>query len=380
LNFFNKIEETINNLILMILEKLKALLPHFIFEIVPHCKHLIHSFKHLLHEKLPKLKIALLKIVEDLKHNLASGLGNFTAFSIYLKSEEFKHNKPAIIKRFFLSLKADPKKASINIAIFAFFTFGIFIVFTNTKKIVDGTHKLRAPASAQPVELVPENEIELKDHKFEVALKAAGGHGGGGGHHEIEIMLDIKIEAASHEQKELLEAMEEKLDVELEAFDFTLSGLPLSEEERILNEKALVIYLNKEFFNNAGTNVINKIALKQSPKKRPAYFGQEDRTFSMKSVDLQIFLEDTKKNRQVSLDYSVVASNRNAVLYFRDNEEKVRDRFSTQIEPIIPRLPIEEEGRGIIKDKIRFELNEMLKDVKIEGKVLDVYIDFLLGS
>jgi hypothetical protein len=100
----------------------------------------------------------------------------------------------------------------------------------------------------------------------------------------------------------------------------------------------------------------------------------------MKSVDLQIFLEDTKKNRQVSLDYSVIASNRNIILYFRDNEEKIRDRFSTQIEPIIPRLPIEEEGRGIIKDKIRFELNEMLKEEKIEGKVLDVYIDFLLGS
>jgi len=228
--------------------------------------------------------------------------------------------------------------------------------------------------------LVAENEIEFKNHKFEVALKAAGGHGASGGHQEMQILLDIKIEATSAAQKKFLEEMEEKLDVELEAFDLHLSSLPMSDEEKLLNEKALLTYLNKEFLHDAGTNVINKITLKQSPKKRPEYFGQEDRTFSMKDVGLQIFLEDTNRNKQMTFDYSIVASNRNVVLYFRDHEEKVRDRFSTQVEPIIPRLPIEDEGRSIIKDKIRFELNEMLKEEKIEGKVLVVYIDYILGS
>ena len=127
-------------------------------------------------------------------------------------------------------------------------------------------------------------------------------------------------------------------------------------------------------------DVIKKISLKQSPKRRPAYFDQGDRLFAMKDVSLQIFLEDTSRNRQVMFDYSLLASNRNIVLYLKDHEDKVRDRLSTQIEPIIPRLPIEDEGKSIIKDKIRAELNEMLKEEKIEGRVLEVYLDYILGS
>jgi hypothetical protein len=79
-------------------------------------------------------------------------------------------------------------------------------------------------------------------------------------------------------------------------------------------------------------------------------------------------------------DYSVLASNRNVILYLKDNEYKIRDKLSTEVEPVIPRLPLEEEGRGIIKDKIRYELNELLKADRIEGTVLEVYIDYILTS
>ena len=50
------------------------------------------------------------------------------------------------------------------------------------------------------------------------------------------------------------------------------------------------------------------------------------------------------------------------------------------VEPVIPQLPIEEEGRQIIKEKLRLELNQFLKDNQIEGQILEIYVDYLMVS
>ena len=49
--------------------------------------------------------------------------------------------------------------------------------------------------------------------------------------------------------------------------------------ERQKNEKELLVYLNHEFVDYAGTNAVKNVALKQSPIKRPVYFDQEDKRF-----------------------------------------------------------------------------------------------------
>jgi hypothetical protein len=83
--------------------------------------------------------------------------------------------------------------------------------------------------------------------------------------------------------------MEEKLNVELEAFSFTISSLPVSPEELKKNEKALIKYLNHEFAHNNNENIVKKVSLIQTPEKRPVYFLQKDRQYSMKDLVLQIF-------------------------------------------------------------------------------------------
>ena len=99
---------------------------------------------------------------------------------------------------------------------------------------------------------------------------------------------------------------------------------------------------------------------------------------SVTETNLQIFLEDTHRNRQVWLDFSVLASNRNIVLYLNEHEVELKDHLTTNVEPVIPQLPVEEEGRQIIKDKIRSELNQFLQKNGIEGKILEIYIDYLM--
>jgi flagellar basal body-associated protein FliL len=41
---------------------------------------------------------------------------------------------------------------------------------------------------------------------------------------------------------------------------------------------------------------------------------------------------------------------------------------------------LEDEGKRIIKDKVRDEINELLKKENIEGRILEVYLDFSLSS
>lgn len=381
MNFLIKIETAINELILKLIEKLKGLLPHFIFAIIPAIHHYIAHIKHKIHEKLPELKIMLFKAIGYIKHYLLIIQGHFTAFFIFLRSEEFKKNKFNYLKAPFKYCKEHPLASMGNISLVVFFFVCSFFVYKTSSKVFVETKKMRAPASSHVVEVINHNEFELHHKKFEVALKAAvGGHGGGGGHHEVEVVFDIKVEATTAHNKEMLEEMEEKLDVELEAFDFNISSVPISLLEIDANEKALITYLNHSFHHEAEGVAIKSIHLKQAAHKRPTYYLNTYHQYAMKDLSLQIFLEDTKRNRQINFDYTVLASNRNTVNYFTDNEFKVRDRLTSQVEPVIPQLPIEDEGRQIIKDKIRDELNDLLKEEKVEGKILEVYIDFIMAS
>jgi hypothetical protein len=373
----------INNLIVIAFEKFKAKLPHFIQEFIPLVQNFIRNSKNKFFEKFPHA-LGLIKVyLEHTKQKITASLGFFTGILIFFRSEEFKSNKFIIFKKSIDYCKNNPQTILTFSALLFFFTFSTYLVFLNTQKIVTGTKKMRAPASALQEELVNENLIELHNMKFEVLLKGPmepKAAPAGGGNKEVNVVFDIKIEATSKDNKELLEDMEEKLNVELEAFSFTISSLPVSPEELKKNEKALIKYLNHEFAHNNNENIVKKVSLIQTPEKRPVYFLQKDRQYSMKDLVLQIFLEDTHRNRQVMFDYSVLASNRNVILYLKDNEYKIRDKLSTEVEPVIPRLPLEEEGRGIIKDKIRYELNELLKADRIEGTVLEVYIDYILTS
>ncbi len=381
MNFLIKIEDAINNLIILIFKKLKILIPHFILDLLPQIKKIFKIIIQFFLLKLQNLKSLLISFLGILKLKLTSGLGHFTELAIFLKSDQFKNHKYDLIIQFAQDLKRRPFFYLSRLMITGFVSFISFYIFRTANTVYIATLKTRSPASALTAEYVNENQIELKNHKFEIAVKAAGGHGGGGAaHHEEEVIFDIKIEATSEKQKEILEQMEEKLDVELEAFEFNISAVPIGKEEITANEKELLLYLNKEFSHIAHGNIIKSLSLKQIFKGRPEYYDRIEKTYSMKDLSLQIFLEDSTHNRQISFDYSLIASNRNIVLYFKEHEDKIRDRLSTQIEPVVPQLPIEDEGRSIIKEKIRLELNSLLKEEKIEGSVLEVYLDYIIGS
>ena len=380
MNFLIKIEEAINRFIESFSTKLISLIPDFIFIFINFLKHLPGLILQKIQNLKPKVRLFFLKFIGYTEHYTTIIRGHLISVSIYLRSDEFKKaDKVDLLLKPVRFAKENPLKTISGLFSLVIFGVAITIVFQNAEKIALGTYALRKPASMESAE--EDIFIEMKNHKFDVVIAPAkGGHGGGGEAHEYELYLDIRIEANNPHDKEYLEHMEEMLDDNLEALEMPVSQLPLTEDNKKQIEEVMRKSLNADFMKIGHDSPIKNINLKQVLPSRPAYYRQAERMMSISDINLQIFLEDTNRNRQVWIDFSILAENRNIILYLTDHEVELKDHLTNNVEPVLPQLPIEEEGRGIIKEKIRNELNDFLKKNHIEGKVLEVYIDYLMAS
>jgi flagellar basal body-associated protein FliL len=385
-NFLIKLEEAINAFLEKLIDQLKAVTPDFVFAFFYGLKNLPQTIKNKWKKIYqPKLRITGLKFVGYTEHYTTLFRGCITAVFIYLRSDDFKKaNKKDLMLKPLQYAKFNPFKALSILSVVAFSLIAGVVIFSNTAKIVSGTYALRKPASFESAE--EDVFVEFKNHKFEVKLGGGAGHGeghgeeGGAAEEEPEIQLDVKIEAHNETEKAFLESMEEMIDDNLEALTLPLSELPMNAENQKQIELMMAKSLNEDFKNIGHPNSIKSVQVKQKLSGRPVYYKQAERMMKVEDINLQLFLEDTHRNRQVWIDFSLLASNRNVILYLTEHEVELKDHLTTNVEPVLPQLPVEEEGRQIIKDKIRTEINEFLQKNHIEGKILDVYIDYLIAS
>lgn len=269
----------------------------------------------------------------------------------YIKEKEKRAEVLSQMKAFFSHGR---NLAGLSIFILTAAVCGYFIT-KNVTTIIDGTKKLRAPASLSQEDMY----VELNKIKF----KALSGE---------DFYLNIKIFVYKEEQMIELDNKKEDLIQNISSLDFHIKELPLPRDA----DK----HIAKQLIQLLGGETIKEITVTQHLPKRPTYFKQMDRQIHFFDISLQLFIEDTKRNKQVFLDFTVLSSNRTATQFFKDNEFKVRDHLNLNVEPIIPQLPLNDEGRQIIKDKIRQELQLLLINANIKADVVEIYIDYLLVS
>jgi flagellar basal body-associated protein FliL len=387
LKFLENIIETLNLLIEKLIEKFFSIIPHFVFDFIKFIKNVPFIIKHKYRAVTPKLRIYSLKFIGYSQHYTTLMRGQFTELLIYLRSEEFKKDKKtALIIKPIRYVKTHPLKITYVSSFITIFSIAFCIIFLNTNKIIVGT-KSRAPASVEKAEgedaVNIKNIFLIKHHKFEVKVGGGGGggHGGGAVHHEEEIVSgDIKLILINEHKKEIIEEFEVLIDDYLEAIEIEVPSLPFDDTEKAKLELIILKELNEGLHTFAGETPITAVKIEFHQHERAEYYRKNERSYSLQNVDLQVFQEDLKRNHQVYIDFTVVGSNRNIVLFLKDHEALIRDRLSTNVEPILPRLPIEDEGKRIIKDKIRDELNEILTKEKVEGRITEVYLDFSISS
>ena len=262
--------------------------------------------------------------------------------------------KKAIIEPLVDLFKHPVKFISLTLILTITLTASVFI-YKNVSSIIKETIALRAPASVAPEDLF----AEIEDLKYKTQLGE-------------DVFFKVKLFAQTNEEVEELEKMKEQIKTHLLALKFDLKSLPLPKEKGHQMERLIMEAIG-------GKRVV-LVEVSQVLKKRPEYYFQAERQITFFDLNLQLFLEDTKRNRQVQITFTILASNRSIVLKLKELEVQARDHINMNVEPVIPQLPLDEESREIIKEKIKEELQNFIDKSKIEGDIQDIYINQILAS
>lgn len=118
--------------------------------------------------------------------------------------------------------------------------------------------------------------------------------------------------------------------------------------------------------------------------KKPAFTNLNEREFYVPDVFVPVILKNRPDITRVYLDIKLRASNKFIKIYFTENNylniDKLIDRYLSTLSPIIPVFPLTDEGKTILKNKIKKETDELLKILKIDGEIEEVIIQDMVAA
>ncbi len=165
--------------------------------------------------------------------------------------------------------------------------------------------------------------------------------------------------------------------------------------------KAVGITCTVTAFSLTGISVyqnIQEINEKNNPKKtrevasvdeefrkqwsRSSFRNAHDRTIFLRGVDIPIYIKNRDGMKSLLIDVRLETSNRYTAKFFYipKNEVLIRDRLNSSLQAVVPDFPLQPEGKKIIKEKVRLEVNKLIEELKIEGNVDKVYIHSILNG
>jgi flagellar basal body-associated protein FliL len=112
---------------------------------------------------------------------------------------------------------------------------------------------------------------------------------------------------------------------------------------------------------------------------RPEYYKKEAREVSFSSVKVPVYVQGINELRALMIDISIVASNRATRRWIERQEFSIRDHLVLTIEPVIPTFPLTDEGRTMLTEKIKDELNTFVRGHGVNGEIQEVRLVHILG-
>lgn len=116
----------------------------------------------------------------------------------------------------------------------------------------------------------------------------------------------------------------------------------------------------------------------QEYKDRPKYYKQSLRTIQIDEINMPIYLQSKSTVVSLTIDFTLQTSNRYTKNFIEINPHHIQNQLNTTLLPVIPELPLSDEGKNILKEKLIFEINNLLKKFGIEGHIEAVYIHHLM--
>jgi len=151
----------------------------------------------------------------------------------------------------------------------------------------------------------------------------------------------------------------------------TLSSITIYTQSQKISEKA----------SSAGAREpASQVDNATEVSKRKGYYKLDEKRFSINNMVMPVYIGSATNLRTLSLDLTFISSNKYIKSFFISNRHLIKDRLNSTIQPLIPEFPLEAEGKEIIKEKIRTELNQLIKDLKIKGEITEVHINSILAG
>jgi hypothetical protein len=114
--------------------------------------------------------------------------------------------------------------------------------------------------------------------------------------------------------------------------------------------------------------------------RRPAYFKRTEKQFKVSNVVLPAYVKTNGAIRKLVIDFTFESSNKYIKAYLWENPHLIHDVLNSKIEPISIEFPLENEGKIIVKEKIQREMNDLLKRLKIKGKIKEIFIHSMIAG
>ena len=108
--------------------------------------------------------------------------------------------------------------------------------------------------------------------------------------------------------------------------------------------------------------------------RRRGYKRAKEKHFVIRNVSLPVYFSTKTKYKKLIIDFDIKSSNRYIKAYFDSNLHLVKDKLNNSLEPISVSFPLNDEGKMIIKNKIKREMNELILDtMALFTNLLDVF-------
>jgi len=121
--------------------------------------------------------------------------------------------------------------------------------------------------------------------------------------------------------------------------------------------------------------------VEQKKMFRPDYYRQEDKYYAIGNFRMPIYTGETQHTlRSLQIEFVVQTSTRYARNFLQNRDILGRDYVNRKFEPFIPEFTLTEEGKQVIKSKVKDELNNLLKENHIGGEVTEVFINDLMTN
>lgn len=113
---------------------------------------------------------------------------------------------------------------------------------------------------------------------------------------------------------------------------------------------------------------------------RPDYYKKEKRHLEFTSLRIPVYIAKVNELKSVDVDFNVTFSTRESRKIMSKREFQLRDHLLLNLEPSIADFPLREEGKEILRRKLAVEINNYLKEHKIQGHVVNVEITYMLAN